>query len=90
MLRKMVGAKFLKLFDDEEPVHVALGTDSAVGDAPVVTPTEEPLVPCAPDTVGRAGADATTPHAAMPDIGTTDPVRTNAAATNPDKTDPSV
>ena len=89
MLRKMVGAKFLKLFDDEEPVPVALGADSAVGDAPVVTPAG-PFVPCAPNTPDTAGADATTPHAAMPDIGTTDPVRTNAAATNPDKTDPSV
>ena len=89
MLRKMVSAQFLKLFDEEEPAHVARGADSPVGDAPGVAQAE-PLAPCAPDTVDADCADPTTPHAAMPDIATTEPDRTNADATDPDKTDPSV
>jgi len=89
MLRKMVSAQFLKLFDDEEPAHVARGAAFPVGDSPVVAQAE-PLAPSAPGTVDADRADTTTPDAAMPDIATTDPDRTNAAATEPDKTDPSV
>ncbi len=80
MLRKMVSAQFLNLFDDEEaPARGLPGPDFPMDDAPVAAQAE-PIAPL--DPAMRESGDTA--------IGTSDADSIPTPAIDPDKTDPSV